>query len=107
MLSVCSCMHCAACTTVLSVCVQVTDNKQRISELKGAIEQRRVQRSMSSLADPAAAQAPQEPDPVEEQAKAQIEQVGHDQQESCVNGTQGGACWYVATSPELASVSDG
>ena len=60
--------------TVMSVFVQVTDNKQRISELKSAIEQRRVQRSMASLADPA---APQEPDSVEESAKAQIEQVGH------------------------------
>lgn len=60
--------------TVLSVWVQVTDNKQRISELKAAIEQRRVQRSMASLADPA---APQEPDSVEESAKAQIEQVSH------------------------------
>lgn len=63
------------CMTVLSVWVQkVTDNKQRISELKSAIEQRRVQRSMASLADPA---APQEPDSVEENAKAQIEQVSH------------------------------
>ena len=52
--------------------MQVTDNKQRISELKSAIEQRRVQRSMASLSDPA---APQEPDSVEESAKAQIEQV--------------------------------
>ena len=56
--------------------LQVTDNKQRISELKAAIEQRRVQRSMAGLADPAAAaQAAQQPDTVEESAKAQIEQV--------------------------------
>lgn len=54
---------------------QVTDNKQRISELKAAIEHRRVQRSMAGLADPAAAaQAAQQPDAVEESAKAQIEQ---------------------------------
>ena len=55
--------------------MQVTENKQRISELKSAIEQRRVQRSMAGLTDPAAAQAAQEPDAVEESAKAQIEQV--------------------------------
>ena len=54
------------------VCAQVTDNKQRISELKSAIEQRRVQRSMASLAEAA---GPQESDSVEESAKAQIEQV--------------------------------
>ena len=66
------CKQCMPVMTVLSVVVQVTDNKQRISELKSAIEQRRVQRSMASLADPA---APQEPDSVEESAKAQIEQV--------------------------------
>lgn len=54
----------------------MTDNKQRISELKAAIEHRRVQRSMAGLADPAAAaQAAQQPDAVEESAKAQIEQV--------------------------------
>lgn len=54
----------------------MTDNKQRISELKGVIEQRRVQRSMAGLADAAAAaQAAHHPDSVEESAKAQIEQV--------------------------------
>ena len=56
--------------------VQVSDNKQRISELKAVIEQRRVQRSMASLNDPTAAFQPdQQPDPAEETAKAQIEQV--------------------------------
>jgi len=54
----------------------VTDNKQRISELKAVIEQRRVQRSMASLHDPSVAfEADQQPDSVEESAKAQIEQV--------------------------------
>ena len=56
--------------------VQVSNNKQRISELKAVIEQRRVQRSMASLNDPTAAFQPdQQPDPAEETAKAQIEQV--------------------------------
>ena len=56
--------------------VQVSDNKQRISELKAVIEQRRVQRSMASLNDPSAVfQFDQQPDPAEESAKAQIEQV--------------------------------
>jgi len=56
--------------------VQVTDNKQRISELKAVIEQRRVQCSMASLNDPTAAFQPDhQPDPAEETAKAQIEQV--------------------------------
>ena len=56
--------------------VQVTDNKQRISELKVVIEQRRVQCSMASLDDPTAAfQIDHQPDPAEETAKAQIEQV--------------------------------
>lgn len=53
------------------------DNKQRISELKAVIEQRRVQRSMASLNDPSSAfQTEQQSDSVEESAKAQIEQVG-------------------------------
>ena len=56
--------------------MQVSDNKQHISELKAVIEQRRVQRSMASLNDPSAAfQSEQQPDPAEESAKAQIEQV--------------------------------
>ena len=56
---------------------QVGDNKQRISELKAVIEQRRVQRSMASLNDPSSAfQTEQQSDSVEESAKAQIEQVG-------------------------------
>lgn len=62
-------------TSNLNVRMQVTENKQRISELKGAIEQRRVQRSMAGLTDPAAALAAQQPDAGEESAKAQIEQV--------------------------------
>ena len=53
----------------------MTDNKQRISELKAAIEQRRVQRSMAMLTQPASAQTALEPDAMEESAKAQIEQV--------------------------------
>lgn len=55
--------------------MQVTDNKQRIGELKALIEQRRVQRSMAGLTDPSAAASDQDPDPVEENAKAEIEQV--------------------------------
>lgn len=54
--------------------LQVTDNKQRIGELKALIEQRRVQRSMANLGNPAAA-PDQETDPVEENAKAEVEQV--------------------------------
>ena len=55
----------------------MTDNKQHISELKAVIEKRRMQRSMATRDDPtAAALAQQQPDPVEEGAKAQIEQVG-------------------------------
>ncbi|DBA74016.1 TPA: hypothetical protein ACH3X1_010839 [Trebouxia sp. C0004] len=62
-------------TTAKALGKQVTDNKQRISELKAVIEQRRVQRSMASLSDPTAAFQPeQQPDPAEENAKAQIEQ---------------------------------
>ncbi|DBA83158.1 TPA: hypothetical protein ACH3X2_006681 [Trebouxia sp. C0005] len=62
-------------TTAKALGKQVTDNKQRISELKALIEQRRVQRSMASLNDPSAAFQPeQQPDPAEESAKAQIEQ---------------------------------
>jgi len=61
---------------VLTLSLQVTDNKQRISELRAVIEQRRVQRSMASLNDPTSAFQPeQQPDPTEESAKAQIEQV--------------------------------
>ena len=52
----------------------MTDNKQRIGELKALIEQRRVQRSMANLGNPVAA-SDQEIDPVEENAKAEVEQV--------------------------------
>lgn len=54
--------------------MQVTDNKQRIGELKALIEQRRVQRSMAGLSAPSASLPDQSPDPVEENAKAEIEQ---------------------------------
>lgn len=55
--------------------LQVTDNKQRIGELKALIEQRRVKQSMASLNDPGAVSTSQEADAVEEEAKAAIEQV--------------------------------
>lgn len=55
--------------------LQVNDCKNRISELKALIQQRRVQHSMASLNDNAADQAP---DPEEDRAKAQIEQASRD-----------------------------